>query len=112
MYETWLFIFLFAPTAIFVAIYILAWRVGITSARKVTARMLAINCGVAALLGTWWAFGISLVIWLVELPPWKIPLLVPKSLLEIVVLSFPAGLWYLCARFARLALVSNPAGLR
>jgi len=110
MYETWLFIFLFAPTAIFVAVYILAWRVGITSVRKVTARMLAINCGVAALFGSWWAFGMSLVIWLAEMPQWEISFLVPRALLEIVVLSFPAGLWYLCARFARLALVGSPTG--
>jgi len=106
----WLFIFLFAPTAIFAAIYILAWRVGRTGVRKETARMLAINCGVTALFGSWWAFGMSLVIWLAEMPQWEISFLVPRALLEIVVLSFPTGLWYLCARFVRLALVSSPAG--
>jgi hypothetical protein len=107
-----LFIFLFAPIAIFAAVYILAWRVGRTSARKATARMLTIICGVTALFGSWWAFGMSLVIWLVEMPQWEISFLVPRALLEIVVLSFPGGLWYLCVRFARLALISSAAGIR
>jgi hypothetical protein len=104
-----LFIFLFAPTAIFVTVYILAWRVGRTSVRKATTKMLAIICGVVALFGSWWAFGMSLVIWLPAEPPLAISFFVLRALLEIIVLSFPAGLWYLCARFARLTLTSSRA---
>jgi hypothetical protein len=110
MNELWFHLFLVAPLTIFVSVYILVWRVERTSVRKETARMLAIICGSVALFGSWWAFGMSLAIWLAEMPQWEISFLVPRALLEIVVLSFPAGLWYLCARFVRLALVSSPAG--
>ncbi|HXJ45483.1 MAG TPA: hypothetical protein VNK47_02320 [Candidatus Dormibacteraeota bacterium] len=106
MDESWVPVLVLTPIATLVVAYFLAWRSKSAKLRKSGTRLLAIALGLVALFSSWWALGMTALVWSGgELKLRDIP---PRLILEIVVLVFPFGLWYLCVRYAKLAAKSDP----
>jgi hypothetical protein len=93
---------------VFVAVgYLLAWRGKSPKLRKSGNLMAATTMGLVALLGSWWALGMTIGIWGLDgngAGPHTIGEVLLALVAEIFVFFFPLGAWYLCVRFAKSSL--------
>jgi len=102
MDEHWAPVLLFGPIVAVVFIYLLAWRGRSAQVRRAGAKMLAIVCGLAALFGSLWALGMTFAAWSGG-ESFSFTSFALRLVAECIVLFFPAGLWYLCAKYASQA---------
>ena len=105
-------ILLLSPVLLVVAGYLLAWRAKSPRVKKFGNLMSAAVLGLVALFGSWWALGMTIGLWALDgssTGPQKISEVLIALAAEFFLLLFPAGAWYMCARFARMALSSGQA---
>jgi len=100
-------ILLLIPIVFVVAGYLLAWRGKSPRLRKSGNLMAATIMGLVALLGSWWALGMTIGIWALDgsgAGPQTTGEILLALVAEIFVFFFPFGAWYLSVRFAKSSL--------
>jgi hypothetical protein len=98
---------------IVVAGYVLAWRGKSPKLRKSGNLMMTTIMGLVAVLGSWWALGMTIGIWSLDgrgARPKTTGEILLALAAEILVFIFPFGALYLCARFAKRALRRDQGG--
>jgi hypothetical protein len=103
-------VLLLSPVLLVVAGYLLAWRAKSPRVRKFGNLISATVLGLVALFGSWWALGMTVGLWALDgssTGPQKVSEVLIALVAEFFLFLFPAGAWYMCARFARMALNSD-----
>lgn len=103
MDERWAPVLLFGPVVIVVIAYLFAWRSKSTKLRKSGSKVLAAIVGFIGLFASWWALGMTMAVWSEDGSKWTFWGVLLRLLLEMVILFFPACLWYLCIGYGTTA---------
>jgi hypothetical protein len=102
---------LLTPVLLVIAGYLLAWRGKSRKTRKFGNLMAAGILGLVALFGSWWTLGMTIGLWALDgssTGPRKISEVLLALVAEFFLCLFPAGAWYMCAKFAKSSLRSVP----